>query len=188
MSMTPSGQEENNQASAAEDTTAQTNPATPSLQEEVERLKKLCEENLNGWKRAKADYINYKNEQEKHAQELAQVASMGSVMQMIPVYEQLRKAFLQLPDELKESAWVKGVEQISKQLKDALKNLGVAEQVGLQGKQFDPAQHQAIGQEYVEELQENCITQEINAGYTFHGKVLLPARVIVNKKPEEKKS
>jgi len=186
MSMTPSDQEENSQASAATDTTAQSTSDITSLQEEIERLKRLSEENLNGWKRAKADYINYKNEQEKHAKELAQVASMGAVMQLIPVYEQLRKAFLQLPDELKESAWVKGVEQIFKQQKDALKNLGGEEQSASQGKQFDPAQHQAVGQEYVEELQEDCITQEINAGYTFHGKVLLPARVIVNKKPQEK--
>lgn len=184
MSTIPDTKEENNEVSTAAATATQPTSDAVRLQAEIDRLKIVCEENLNGWKRAKADYINYKNEQEKHAKELAQFASMGMVMHIIPIYEQLRKAFLQLPDELKGSSWIIGVEQIQKQLKDALKNLGAEEYSGLAGKQFDPQFHQAIGQEYVEGTNEDFITQEINAGYTLHGKVLMPARVIVNKKPQ----
>lgn len=164
-------------------------PSAPSVSSDGEQtseseiLKKQCEEYLNGWKRAKADYINFKNEQEKHSRELAQVASMGAVMQIIPVAEHLRKAFFQLPEDLKGSPWVVGIEQIYKQLKEALKNLSVEEYTGLVGQAFNPEFHQAIGQEYVDGKDEDSITQEINAGYKFHGKVLLPARVIVNKKP-----
>ncbi len=149
---------------------------------EIEILKKQCEEYLNGWKRAKADFINFKNEQEKRQKELAQIASMGAVMQIIPPAEHLRKAFLQIPDDIKGSGWVAGIEQIAKQLKGALQTLGVEEYTGITGGTFNPELHQAIGMEYIEGKEEDSITQEINAGYTFHGKVLLPARVIVNKK------
>lgn len=154
-----------------------------SVPDEIENLKKQCEEYLNGWKRAKADYINFQKDQEKHAKELASIASMGAVMQVIPTLENFRKAFIQVPDQMKESPWVKGIEQIYKQLKDALKTMGVEEYTGLVGNVFDPALHQAVGQEYIEAKEEDAITQEISAGYKLHGHVIIPAGVIVNKKP-----
>ncbi|MBI2484278.1 nucleotide exchange factor GrpE [Candidatus Uhrbacteria bacterium] len=180
---TPTDQEEHKQEPSAVSEQTQSAPDHSDLQEQINRLTIACEENLNGWKRAKADYINYKNAQETHAKELAQVANMGALLRIIPIYEQLRNAIVQLSDDLKGSSWVQGVEQISKQFKDALKTLGVEEYGELQGKRFDPALHQALGHEYVEGVKEDHITQQISAGYAFHGNVLLPARVIVNKKP-----
>ncbi len=155
----------------------------PDQINEIEILQKQCEEYLNGWKRAKADYINFKNEQEKHSRELAQVASMGAVLHMLPIAENFRKAFIQLPQEIKGSAWVTGIEQIYKQLKETLKTMGVEEFTDLIGKIFDPTHHQAVGQEYIESKEQDTITQEISGGYTLHGRVIAPAQVIVNKKP-----
>ncbi len=171
-------------------------PATPApaadpiteegdaLKARVAELEKQCDEYLNGWKRAKADYINFKNEQEKRSGELSQVARMTSLIQYLPVVENFRKAFGQLPENLKDSEWVKGVENIYKQMKEVLKGMGVTEVMGLIGKPFDPASQQAVGQEYRDEFEENSVTQEIEAGYTFNGSVIVPAKVIVNKKPQ----
>ncbi len=178
-----------NQSSGATNDAPSNQAALPqtedSGQTELEVLKKQCEEYLNGWKRAKADYINFKNEQEKHGRELAQMASMGAVMQFAPILENFRKAFQYVPQDLSGNAWVTGIEQIYKQCKDSLKQMGVEEYTELVGQKFDPALHQAVGQEYVETHEDDHITQEISAGYKLHGRVLLPARVIVNKKPTQ---
>jgi len=41
---------------------------------ELDECKSKCEEYLNGWKRAKADFINYKREEFERSQELVRYA------------------------------------------------------------------------------------------------------------------
>lgn len=154
-----------------------------SVEEQLEECKKQSEEYLNGWKRAKADYINYKNETEKRRDELAGMALMTSAAQFIPPLDNLKKAFAQLSDELKESEWVKGIEQIHKQFIEILKGMGI-EEFGepVVGSLFDPAKHYAVGEERLDDFDDSVVTQEVSPGYTFRGKLMIPAKVIVNKK------
>ncbi|MEK7122913.1 MAG: nucleotide exchange factor GrpE [Patescibacteria group bacterium] len=157
--------------------------STPSLEEELAECKKQCEEYLNGWKRAKADYINYKNETEKRRDELAGMALMTSAAQFIPALDNLKKAFQQLPAELSGSEWVKGIEHIYKQLVEVMKGSSVEEfSENTVGSEFDPAKHYAVGEERRDDFDDNVITQEVSSGYTFRGNVIVPAKVIVNKK------
>lgn len=158
-------------------------PEAERLASELEACKKQAEEYLNGWKRAKADYVNFKNEQDKRSKELAQFASLSTLLGYVPIVENFRAAFNHLPEELKGSEWVKGVEHIYTQMKDLLKTLGVEEFTGLVGKAFDPNEHQGVGQETRDDFEDDVISQEIGAGYRYAGRVLVPAKVIVNKKP-----
>ncbi|MDP2656178.1 MAG: nucleotide exchange factor GrpE [bacterium] len=150
-------------------------------QSALEKAKKEAQDYLDGWKRAKADYINYKNEQEKRSRELAQFAGLTAVVQVIPVMESFRKAFDQVPVDLKGSDWVAGIDQIYKQLQEGMKNLGVEQVTSLEGQSFDPQQHEAVGTESDTSKEEGVILKEVNAGYTLYGKVVLPAKVVINK-------
>lgn len=147
---------------------------------ELERLKKEAHDYLDGWKRAKADYINYKNEQEKRSRELAQFAGLSAVINIIPVMESFRMAFVQVPQDAIESDWVKGIEQIYRQLQEAMKNLGVEQETDIVGQPFNPEHHEAIANESDESKEEGVILKEVNAGYTLYGKVVVPAKVIIN--------
>lgn len=150
---------------------------------ELEECKKKCEEYLNGLKRAKADYINFKNETEKRREEMAGLALMATASQFIPLMDNLKKAFQHLPDELKEHEWVRGIEQIWKQMKGTMKGLGIEEfPETVVGAVFDPTKHYAIGEERIDAHDDSVITQESSPGYTFRGAVIVPAKVIVNKK------
>lgn len=150
---------------------------------ELEICKKNCEEYLNGWKRAKADYINYKNETEKRRDEMAGFALMTTAAQFIPLLDNMKKAFQHLPDELKENEWARGIEQIGKQMKEIMKGLGIEElSEGVVGAVFDPGKHYAVGEERIDTHEDQVITQEVSPGYTFRGSVMVPAKVIVNKK------
>lgn len=153
------------------------------LNEKLEELTAQNEENLNGWKRAKADYVNFKNETEKRRDELSGMAMMTSAAQYIPILDNFKKAFQFLPDELKGSEWVKGIEQIYKQMKEIMKGLGVEEYAeSVVGTPFDPSKHYAVGEERVDTHEDGVVTQEVSPGYTFRGNVVVPAKVIVNKK------
>lgn len=156
-------------------------PNTP--QQEIERLKKENEEYLNGWKRAKADYANLKNEQEKRSKELVEFSCLSLFAQWVPIIEHLRQALgKHLPKDLENSEWVKGIEQIYKQIREVMKGLGIEEFIDNAGKLFDPTRHEAVGQEQIGDTDDDIITQEISAGYTYKGRVMVPAKVIVNKK------
>ena len=152
------------------------------LTEQLDTIKKQNEEYLDGWKRAKADYINFKNDQEKRSKELAQFASISLVMQLLPIAEHFRKAFACLTDDLKLSEWVRGIEQIYRQFKDALKGMGIEEMAGVVGTAFDPAHHLAVGNEQRDDLNDGIVSQEIETGYLLHGRVIVPTKVIVNTK------
>jgi len=154
-----------------------------SLEQEIERLKKENEEYLNGWKRAKADYANLKNDQEKRSKELVEFSCLSLFAQWVPIVEHLRQALTKhLPKDLENSEWVKGIEQIYKQIREVMKGLGIEEFLDNTGKPFDPTRHEAVGQEQIGDSEDNTITQEISAGYTYKGRVMVPAKVIVNKK------
>lgn len=154
------------------------------LTAQLEELKKQNEEYLNGWKRAKADYVNFKNDQEKRSKELAQFSVLTNLLHYLPIVENFRTAFVHLPDSLKDSDWVKGVAHIHTQMKEMLKTLGVSECESSIGKKFDPQLHQAVGNEQIGDKEDDVVTQEVSAGYTFADRVIVPAKVIVNKKPE----
>ncbi|MBI4268679.1 nucleotide exchange factor GrpE [Candidatus Uhrbacteria bacterium] len=168
----------------SDEVTGQTDPAADieRLTRELEECKQQSEEHLNGWKRAKADYINFKNDQDKRQKELAQFASMTSLLSYVPIVDNFRTAFANLPKDLESSEWVRGVQQIYIQMKEMLKTMGVEEFSGLVGKPFNPSEHQAVGQEQRDDFEDDIISQEVSAGYMLHSKVLVPAKVIVNKK------
>ena len=168
----------------SDDMTAQ-NDSPLSLEEQLAQCTREAEENLNGWKRAKADYINYKNETEKRRDELAGIALMASAAQFIPPLDNLKKAFTHVPDDFKMSEWVRGIEQIYKQIKEVMKGLGVEEYAdSVVGAPFDPTKHHAVGEERRDDFEDGVVTQEVSPGYTFRGNSLIPAKVIVNKRPE----
>lgn len=158
-----------------------------TLNKELETCKQQCEEYLNGWKRAKADYINYKNETEKRRDEMAGFALMTTGGQFIPLLDNFKKAFELLPGDLKESEWVRGIEQIYKQMKEVMRGFGIEEfSESVIGAPFDPVKHYAVGEERIDTVADNVITQEVSPGYTFRKSPLVPAKVIVNRIPESK--
>ena len=146
---------------------------------EVEALQKQCEEYLNGWKRAKADYINLKKETEKHQAEMIQFANASLLAQLIPIYDSFKKAFEHVPKDQEKTTWVSGMQQIYNQMQSFLNGLGI-EEIKTVGHIFDPNLHEAVSKKKVKGKKENEIIEEVAPGYKLHGKVLGPARVIVN--------
>jgi molecular chaperone GrpE len=66
---------------------------------------------------------------------------------------------------------------------DALSKHGL-QKVEALGKPFDPHFHHAIERVDTDEYPDDTVLEELQAGYTFHGKVLRPAMVRVAANPE----
>ncbi len=148
------------------------------MPDELEQAKQKMEEYLDGWKRAKADYINLKKESEKKQQESIQFANVALILQLLPIYDNFKLAMKHIPAEKREDEWVVGIQQIKDQFTDLLNKLGI-EEIKTAGEQFDPALHEAVAKEKTEGKKSNTIIEEIKPGYKLYDKVLEPAKVKV---------
>ncbi|MFA5069991.1 MAG: nucleotide exchange factor GrpE [Patescibacteria group bacterium] len=146
----------------------------------VEFWKAKAEEHLNGWKRAKADYLNLKKDAQKEKEDLIKFSNAALVIEILPIYDHLKLAFYHLPKELENSNWVKGISGIKKQTQDFLESLGIKE-IKTIGEKFDPNFHEAVVHEKKEGFKTDIIFEEIKPGYMMEGKVLYPAKVKVAK-------
>lgn len=145
---------------------------------ELKLAQQKMEEYMNGWKRAKADYLNLKRESEKKEQELVQFANAGLILQLLPVYDNFKLAWKHIPNEQVKVEWVIGIEHIKKQFGDILKNLGI-EEIKTVGESFNPELHEAVAKEKKDGLKTDVVFEEVKSGYTLFGKVLEPAKVKV---------
>jgi len=155
-------------------------PQIKELEKKIEELEKKNEDYLNGWKRAKADYINYKKEVDEGKKELMGFAFASVVMQFLPVYDNLETAFKHIPKDLEKIEWTMGIENIKKQFESIMKDLGI-EKMKTVGEKFNPEFHDAAAEEKKEGVEAGVIFEEIKAGYTMQGRTLVPARVKVGK-------
>ena len=145
---------------------------------ELEELRKKADEYLNGWKRERADFINFKkNEVEKMA-DLIKYANEDLILKIIPILDNIYLAEAHVPAELKNHKWIEGFNQIKNQLKDFLSKEGI-EAIETVGKKFDPNTMEAVGE--IEGKEKNVVVEETQRGYTMHGRIIRVARVKISK-------
>jgi molecular chaperone GrpE len=149
-----------------------------TLQEEIERWKSESEHHLDQWQRTAANLENYRKRVEKERGELLKLGQSTLLVQLLPVLDDLERAFLTLPASLQGLTWVDGMALIERKLKLMLEQQGLKEIEAL-GKPFDPAIHQSILTEDTTEHPDGQILAVLQKGYTFHDKVLRPTMVKV---------
>ena len=146
---------------------------------ELNELKAQAEANLNGWKRAQADYHNLEKEYAQRMGKMAEYAAAEMIAKFMPVIDNFELALAHMPKEVAESEWAKGLFQVQKERDDLLKTLDI-ERIECIGKEFNPHLHEAIGYE-PSDLAEGKVTKEVQIGYKMKDRLIRPARVIVSK-------
>jgi len=147
---------------------------------ELELAQKKAEEYLAGWQRAKADYINFKKETEQRQGEFLAYANIATVLEILPVYDNLQAAFKHLPKDLVGHEWIRGLENIKKQFESILKTFSL-EPIKTVGEKFNPEFHESVAHETKEGIKPEIIFEEVAPGYKMNGKVLRAAKVKVAK-------
>lgn len=147
---------------------------------EMNEEKKRSEEYLNNWKRAEADFINYKKRQSELFTDLANAANFNMVLEILPIFDTFCLAVGHTPENIKNTDWAKGVLQLKIQLENLLKSKGL-EEIRSVGEKFDPELHEAV--EIVDSgKEEGEILEEVQKGYKLNGAVIRTAKVKVAKK------
>jgi len=149
------------------------------IEEKLQECEKLCSEYLSGWQRCKADFLNYKKEEQIKMIEILDWQRQDFVLKTMAIFDAMKMAQEHFPIELKGTDWLSGFLQIVKQFEDFLKQQDV-EEIKALGEQFNPDLHEAI--EQVEaEGESGMIVGVLEKGYTMNGKLLRPAKVRVVK-------
>ncbi|KND51963.1 MAG: molecular chaperone GrpE [Parcubacteria bacterium C7867-001] len=139
---------------------------------EIEKLRAEKQEYLDGWQRAKADYVNALKRFEAEKKGAIELGKVLSVSAFLPVMDSLERA--EGSGEVPES--FKG---IAKQLHDAANTLGLSK-IGTVGEKFDPMLHEALGQDAAKSSEEDdTVTAVLEAGWKSNDAVIRPAKVRV---------
>ncbi len=166
-----------------ETTSEQNNEEVVSIKKtELEALMKEKDEYLDGWKRAKAEFINYKNEESNRLRDFSRMNAYDFIGGLIPVLDSFDLSLISLSKNA-DPELLKGVQMIKTQLEDALKKKGLEKINSTKGDQFNPELHEAIAS-VPSDLPENTVVDEIERGYMLDGKLIRPARVVVSKGKE----
>jgi len=139
---------------------------------ELSACRKEKQEYMDGWQRAKADYVNLLKRIETDAKASELRGRVKAVETLLPAFDALERA--------KEHGEIpEGFMAIARQIETSFTTLGL-EEVGKIGESFDPALHEAFGQDKVDsEKEEGIITEILEKGWSINGTVIRPAKVRV---------
>ncbi len=158
--------------------------------EDVETLKKILAEEkgkaegyLANWQRAQADFINYKRRSEQEKEEIGKFANAILMLNLLPILDDLERAFTSIPPQLAKLSWVDGIKLIERKLWASLEAQGLS-QIKALGEPFDPKLHEAAMHA---KGKEGIVIEELQKGYQLHDRVIRPTMVIVGNGEEEER-
>ncbi len=142
------------------------------LRKELEACKQERQEYMDGWQRAKADYVNALKRFEEERMEAKQQGVVKASRAFIAAMDSL--ALAEQHGEVPES-----FRGIAKQLHDAATSLGLTS-FGEIGEGFDPVLHEALGQDAVEDAsKDDTVTAVLERGWRAGEAVVRAAKVRV---------
>jgi len=144
---------------------------------DIGKCQKERDEYLDGWKRAKADLINYKKDEAKRFETMIKFSNESLIRDLIIVLDSFDLALAVLEKEDKSE---KGIYLIRAQIEDILKKNGLEKIIILIGQQFNPSLQEAI-MSIESDKPSGTIIEEVEKGYMLNGKLVRPTRVKVAK-------
>jgi len=160
-------------------------PAEPAVTDEAQSLhdqlaqaQAQAAEYLDSWRRATADLSNARKRMQREAEEYRATAAVRVIEKLLPISDDVRRAFDNLPPEQADSDWVNGFRMIQHKLDQLLESEGVTV-LPTAGQRFDPALHYAVTHEDADGYAEGEIIGEVARGFALGERVLRPSMVRV---------
>ena len=134
-----------------------------------------------------SEFENFRRRNERERSDFLKFGHEGFIRDLLQVLDNFERAMLHAKsfhpeknsplDQLNQ-----GVHMIHHQMVDTLKSQGVAPIHVSAGTKFDPALHEAVGEEENDTMEPGSIVKEALKGYLLHGRLLRAAKVVTSKK------
>ncbi|OIO29436.1 nucleotide exchange factor GrpE [Candidatus Nomurabacteria bacterium CG_4_10_14_0_2_um_filter_30_12] len=145
---------------------------------------KVCktekDEYLNGWQKERADFANYKKQEDDRRVNFSEVVRERILTRFLTVLDSFNMAFTNKESWNKvDENWRKGVEYIYAQLNTVFEEYDIKE-IGVVGEDFDPNIHQSIDMTQTDKKEDNHkISEIVQKGYKLGDRIIRAARVNV---------
>ena len=160
-------------------------PEPPGAGEELEQLRREVQQAKDQYLRTLAEVDNVKKRLHREKEEFVRYAAESVVRALLPIVDSLDQALVAVDTQADPQAVVKGVHLIYRQLLGLLDKEGV-KRIPTVGEPFDPHKHEAVARvEAGDGMADDTVAEEVQVGYTMHGKVIRPAIVKVAKQTKE---
>ena len=159
------------------------------LRADLKVCKKEKEEYLTGWQKERAEFSNYRKQEEDRKSIYSEAIRERIIMRFLTVLDSFNMAFANQEAWVKvDENWRKGVEYIYSQMNTIFEEYGVRP-VGEEGEAFDPNIHQSINMVETDKKEdEHKVAKVIQKGYKLGERVIRPARVNVYEYKDSKDS
>jgi molecular chaperone GrpE len=146
----------------------------------LEDARSKADEHWNELLRARADLENMRRRHSRDLENAHKHALDKFVAELMPIADSLE---LGMQAAKKDGATLEtvaeGMEMTMKMLLSSIGKMGL-EQINPEGEAFNPEMHQAVSMQPAEGVEANQVIAVMQKGYSFNGRVLRPAMVIVS--------
>lgn len=148
----------------------------------IERLEAENGELRDRFMRALAEAENARKRGERDRREAEQYGAARFARDMLPVYDNLRRALAAAGPEARAAAegLIEGVELTLRELQNSFERHGIRRIVPAVGDSFDPQRHEAMFEAPVPHVPGGGIIQVMTEGFMLHDRLLRPAQVGVS--------
>ena len=152
---------------------------------ELDALRAERDEYKDKFMRALAETENARKRSDKARREAEQYGGSKLARDMLPVYDNMKRALEAAGDEQRAAAaaLIEGVELTMRELTNVFKKHGIEVIAPEVGDAFDPQHHQAMFEAPVPGTKAGDIIQVAAEGFMLHDRLLRPAQVGVSSMP-----
>jgi molecular chaperone GrpE len=156
--------------------------------DEIETLKAEAQENWNKYLRTVAEMDNLRKRNAREVENARKYGIERLVTAILPVRDSLEAALKAAAEaeagSVSIDTLIQGDEATLRLLNQALDGLGI-EEIDPEGEPFDPERHEAMSMLPSPTVEPNSVMTVIQKGFSMHGRVVRPARVVVARAPGE---
>jgi molecular chaperone GrpE len=132
--------------------------------------------------RTRADFENYRKRVEQEKTAARDAGQAAAILKLLPVIDTIERATAHMPETLKDNAWAQGIVNLTKNLEKTLEGLNLKRIDASAGSDFNPELHEAIQFDEDATGEKEVIEEELQAGYTLHGRPIRHSMVKVSRK------
>ena len=151
--------------------------ASDTALDEIRRERDTLQDRLL---RTAADFDNYRKRVERDRRDVADLAVIDAVRDLLPILDNLERALQATGADA--DALRTGIELIHRQMLDLLRRRNVASIEAL-GADFDPNVHEAVAHEPSDAHREGEVMAELQRGYRLNDRLVRPSMVKVARRP-----
>ena len=160
-------------------------PEQPRLvKTQTEMVGDEAQELLELLHRERADFAYFRKRATQERIVADERAKAQLIVLLLPLLDDVQRAANQVPPDLVQHPWARGVALCTLNLLDFLAKAGV-EPIGIEGEAFDPRLHEAVQFEERSDVDDPLVVDVVQPGYRMGDRILRPATVVVAGAPSD---